>query len=90
MLSKFYLEIEFPKKRFLETIFVLTDFDICTLIQKDRKCVNNFQHSPSHALTFTCLIKQSSSKWRVTVSGQLMFSESYGNCDVTITVTLLL
>ena len=30
----------------------------------------------------------SSSKWRVTVIGQLMFLESYGNCDVTITVTV--
>ena len=28
----------------------------------------------------------SSSKWRVTVSGELMFLESYDNCDVTITV----
>ena len=26
----------------------------------------------------------------LTMSGQLMFLESYGNCDVTITVTLLL
>ena len=32
----------------------------------------------------------SSSKWRVTVRGELMFLESYGNFDVTITVTLLL
>ena len=32
----------------------------------------------------------SSSKWRVTVSGELMFLERYGNCDVKITVTLLL
>ena len=29
-------------------------------------------------------------KWRVTVSGELMFLESYGNCDVTNIVTLLL
>ena len=29
----------------------------------------------------------SSSKWRVTVSGDLMFLESYGNCDVTNTET---
>ena len=28
--------------------------------------------------------------WRVTVSGQLMFLESYGNCDVTYKLTLLL
>ena len=33
---------------------------------------------------------KSSSKWRVTVSGELMILDSYGNCDVTITVTLLL
>ena len=26
-------------------------------------------------------------KWRVTVSGELMFFESYANCDVTNTVT---
>ena len=32
----------------------------------------------------------SSSKWRVTLSGELMFLESYSNCDVLITVTLLL
>ena len=35
------------------------------------------------------LRKTSSSKWRVTVSGELMFLESYGNFDVTNTVTLL-
>ena len=29
----------------------------------------------------------SSFKWRVTVSGALMFLESYGNCDVTNTAT---
>ena len=34
--------------------------------------------------------RASSSKWRVMVSGELMFLESYGKCDVTITVTLLL
>ena len=33
---------------------------------------------------------ESSFKWRVTVSGELMFLESYGNGDVTNTVTLLL
>ena len=27
--------------------------------------------------------------WRVTVSGELLFLGSYGNCDVTNTVTLL-
>ena len=32
----------------------------------------------------------SSFKWRVTVSEELIFLESYGNCDVTNTVTLLL
>ena len=32
----------------------------------------------------------SSFKWRVTVSGELIFLESCGNCDVTNTVTLLL
>ena len=36
------------------------------------------------------VVKASSFKWRVTVSGELMFLESYGNCDVTNTVTLLL
>ena len=35
-------------------------------------------------------LPSSSFKWRVTVSGELMFLESYGNCDVTNTVTLLL
>ena len=30
----------------------------------------------------------SSSKWRVTVSGELMFLESYCICDVTYTVTI--
>ena len=30
------------------------------------------------------------SKWRVTVSGELMFLETYSNCDVANTVTLLL
>ena len=39
-------------------------------------CLNN---SNSHL---------SSSKWRVTVSGELMFLESYCICDVTNTVTL--
>ena len=34
--------------------------------------------------------KMSSSKWRVTVSGELMLLENYGNCGVTITVALLL
>ena len=34
--------------------------------------------------------EKSSFKWRVTVSGELMFLENYGNCDVTNTVTLLL
>ena len=29
-------------------------------------------------------------KWRVTVSGELMFLKSNGNCDVTITVSPLL
>ena len=28
-------------------------------------------------------------KWRVTVSGELMFLDSYDNCDVTNAVTLL-
>ena len=31
-------------------------------------------------------LKRSSSKWRVTVTGELMFLESSSNCDVTITV----
>ena len=34
-------------------------------------------------------VKMSSFKWRVTVSGELMFLESYGNCDVTNAATLL-
>ena len=33
---------------------------------------------------------KNSFKWRVTVSGELMFVESYDNCDVTNTITLLL
>ena len=33
-------------------------------------------------------LRPSSSKCRVTVDGELMFLESYGNCDVTNTVTL--
>ena len=32
-------------------------------------------------------ILESSFKWRVTVSGELMFLENYGNSDVTNTVT---
>ena len=36
------------------------------------------------------LSRKSSFKWRVTVSGELTFLESYSNCDVTNTVTLLL
>ena len=35
-------------------------------------------------------VEKSSFKWRVTVSGELMFLDSYSNCDVTNTVTLLL
>ena len=35
-------------------------------------------------------VEKSSFKWRVTVSGELMFLDSYGNCDVTNTVTLFL
>ena len=34
--------------------------------------------------------RQSSFKWRVTVSGELIFLENYGNCDATNAVTLLL
>ena len=40
--------------------------------------------------TVSVIVPSSSSKWRVKVSGELMFLESYGNCDVLITVTLLL
>ena len=36
------------------------------------------------------LFRPSSFKWRVTVSGELMFLGSYDNCDVKNTVTLLL
>ena len=35
-------------------------------------------------------VDKSSFKWRVTVSGELMFLENYGNCDITNTVALLL
>ena len=35
-------------------------------------------------------VPSSSFKWRVTVSGELIFLESYGNCEVTNTVALLL
>ena len=35
-------------------------------------------------------VEKSSFKWTVTVSGELMFLDSYSNCDVTNTVTLLL
>ena len=35
-------------------------------------------------------IEVSSFKWRVTVSGELMFLESYGSCNITNTVTPLL
>ena len=31
-------------------------------------------------------LERSSSKWRVTVTGELMFLESSSNCDVAITV----
>ena len=34
------------------------------------------------------LKEMSSFRCRVTVSGELMFLESYGNCDITNTVTL--
>ena len=44
--------------------------------------------SKKHARARVCV--WSSSKWRVTLSGELMFLESYSNCDVLITVTLLL
>ena len=44
----------------------------------------------SNTVQYTVKIFTSSVKWRVTVSGELMFLESYGNCDVTNTVTLLL
>ena len=33
---------------------------------------------------------RSSFKWKIRVSGELMFLESYGNCDVKNTITLLL
>ena len=35
-------------------------------------------------------IDKSSFKWGVIVSGELMFLENYGNCDITNTVALLL
>ena len=46
-------------------------------------------------LDFSIFVEKTSSimssfKWRVTVSEELMFLESYGNCDVTNAVTLLL
>ena len=46
--------------------------------------------SKKRARARTCVCVWSSSKWRVTLSGELMFLESYSNCDVLITVTLLL
>ena len=39
---------------------------------------------------FSYYTSTSSFKWRVAVSRELMFLESYGNCDVINTVTLLL
>ena len=51
-------------------------------------------HFQNNRFSKICLIlnhlSENSFKWRVTVSGELMFLESYGNCDVTNTVTLLL
>ena len=46
--------------------------------------------SKKRARARACVCVWSSSKWRVTLSGELMFLESYSNCDVLITVTLLL
>ena len=53
----------------------------------------NIQHNQLDICSSLKLIVEnltSSFKWRVTVSGELMFLESYGNCDVTNTLTFLL
>ena len=44
----------------------------------------------SYIYSLAIPMKKSSFKWRVTVSGDLIFLESYSNCDVTNTVTVLL
>ena len=41
-------------------------------------------------LTKDLTFRKSSFRWRVTVNGELMFLESYGNCDVKNAVTILL
>ena len=51
--------------------------------------LSKFQHNIKISIK-TARVSRRSPRWRVTVSGELMFVESYGNCDVTITVTLLL
>lgn len=43
--------------------------------------------SASKKRAYVCV--WSSSKWRVTLSGELMFLEKYSNCDVLITTLLL-
>ena len=57
-------------------------------IQRDKiTCfVSNFYFKVN---TFLQKLNMSWFEWRVMVSGELMFLESYGNCDVTNTVTLL-
>ena len=44
----------------------------------------------SHQIQHQIYEEWSSFKWRVTMSGELMFLESYGNCDVTDTLILIL
>ena len=57
-----------------------------------KTCKQIFKNHVTHMsiLNHYSPVLLSSFKWRVTVSGELMFLESYGNCDVTNTVTLLL
>ena len=74
---------------FLFKFLFLEGFRPATLLKTDSKigCFSvKFYRTPF----LTEHLQWSSFKWRVTVSGELMLLESYGNCDVTNTVILLL
>ena len=53
-------------------------------------CFRTFTYSEFLILKMKIKCFLSSFKWRVTMSGELMFLESYGNCDVTNTLTFRL
>ena len=72
----------------LEVTHQYTTLDCCC-IQK-QLCYDSKSCNLATIGKIALLYQMSSFKWRVTVSGELMFLESYSNCDVTNTVTLLL